>query len=1336
MTLPFAEAHVSAQLDWNDLDDELDRRVAAAAEKARKTLQEKLDKWSLTAAVKLNPAVGDFRRTAREKLAQITVVKDVELRTTAAELNKWTLDLRDRLKRKAFRVNVTPRLDMTALNAQLANLPEARVNVTLRVTAAEAARFARDLRKFLRDADFRVPIRPDLTNAAAFSAALDQLTRDRTVDVRANMRGGLGGLGGLGRGLSIPGIAKLATGITAVTAAIAALGGAAGAALGAVGALAVGLAALGPAAIAGISTLTVGLGGVKDAFSALSSAEESAASDAQAQAKAIKSATDQVTAAEKANRDAKKDSKQAEQDLTRARKDATKQMRDLNLEVRGGVLSEKEAQLDLADARKELANLKPGDDYERAQLRVAKAEQALIETRYRNHDLAEKQQESLAKGVEGSDLVTAAQDRLTAAQERVDETTSALADAQTALNEAMTQSSGAQDKAAQALAKLSPNARAWVLAVREIKPAWESLVATPTQDALFAGAAEGITSLAEAALPVLGRGMTLVATQMNALTHDFAKFWKAQENLAGIESIFAGAANFIAGMGPGLKEATTGFLSLGKAFEPVAGQIGASVGGLFGQIGAAFTTAFESGALTQLISTFGTILDGLGSGLNALIGGLIEMGNIVGPTLGPLFATLGAAIAELAPSLGQLGATFVTTLTELMPTLTTLIDALARGLEPVLPVIGSLLDSLGRALIPLVEPMSQIAQVVGTALVQAIDALAPAIGPLGEAFASMITAFAPIIPVIAEIVSGILSALAPALTTIFEALGPVIKQVGELLMPVFEQLQPILAQVAQQFGQAIASAIQQLAPHLPAMAESFGGLVAAIAPLLPQLLEIAMSLLPPLMNIIIAILPQIQMMIDAFTWLVRNVIEPYVIPYFEKMATTIGDQMNNVATIITTVRDILTGAFDTILGGIKTAVRAIGEFLTGLPEIKIPDLPGIPGRGTTIGLSGVGRAMVNWANSEGFAEGGRLIRGPGTGRSDSIPALLDGIRPLRVANGEFISTAQAYENGAPLLEALNAGWVPSPEFLRMLFTGAPGFAQGGLVTPEQLVTFAKDIEGQPYKWGGVAWGDCSGAMSALANYVVGKDPFGTRFATGNMESALAAMGAQPGLGPKGSLSFGWFNGGPYGGHTSATLPNGTNVEMGGQRGDGQYGGQAAGANDPMYTDHAHFPPEFFLGGDPKTTSSGGTPAGQSGSTLASGAASLSQTATRHGGGGAPVIGATGEPAIPDLNIDPATGAPATGIDAANRWAEQQNFGEKFQNWGIEALKEIVGEFADPFGLTPLTDMGIDRGVEALRSVKVAEVMNFYGYDPQKIADETGRMLSDRMNPVSETYRAG
>ncbi|TYQ02025.1 UNVERIFIED_ORG: tape measure domain-containing protein [Gordonia westfalica J30] len=137
------------------------------------------------------------------------------------------------------------------------------------------------------------------------------------------------------------------------------------------------------------------------------------------------------------------------------------------------------------------------------------------------------------------------------------------------------------------------------------------------------------------------------------------------------------------------------------------------------------------------------------------------------------------------------------------------------------------------------------------------------------------------------------------------------------------------------------------------------------------------------------------------------------------------------------------------------------------------------------------------------------------------------------------------------------------------------FADGG-ITGDALRRLAEGagasqpLTGAPYVWGGVNWGDCSGAMSAFARAAAGLDPFGGRFSTATMGAQIQQMGGQLGRGGSGDMRFGWRNGGAGGGHTAGTLPDGTNVEMGGGNGGGMMGGSAAGADDPSFTDHAYF----------------------------------------------------------------------------------------------------------------------------------------------------------------------
>ncbi|MFW9242840.1 hypothetical protein [Corynebacterium striatum] len=155
------------------------------------------------------------------------------------------------------------------------------------------------------------------------------------------------------------------------------------------------------------------------------------------------------------------------------------------------------------------------------------------------------------------------------------------------------------------------------------------------------------------------------------------------------------------------------------------------------------------------------------------------------------------------------------------------------------------------------------------------------------------------------------------------------------------------------------------------------------------------------------------------------------------------------------------------------------------------------------------------------------------------------------------------------------------------------FAEGG-ITAQDLRKFAegqtangfrasRPLEGAPYVWGGSNWGDCSGTMSAFAALAVGKNPFPRKFATGSEAAYLSSVGFHRGRGGEGDLRIGFRDGGPAGGHTAGTLPDGTNIEMGGGRGNGQLGGGAAGAWDSYFNEFFYLPIKKKEWKDPKVS---------------------------------------------------------------------------------------------------------------------------------------------------------
>ncbi|WP_234709484.1 tape measure protein [Mycolicibacterium cosmeticum] len=315
---------------------------------------------------------------------------------------------------------------------------------------------------------------------------------------------------------------------------------------------------------------------------------------------------------------------------------------------------------------------------------------------------------------------------------------------------------------------------------------------------------------------------------------------------------------------------------------------------------------------------------------------------------------------------------------------------------------------------------------------------------------------------------------------------------------------------------------------------------------------------------------------DKISWLWKNVAVPGfdairgAISTFWTGAKVVWDSftgvLDTIGTKISAFKDGLVGAFNTV----RDTVLRVWDKIGGVFD-KIAG--GAAAVGSFLGLGGgnTGGMVLGGRVLPGYRDGGQ-ISGPGTGTSDSIlgfPAM------VRVANGEWITNARATEGNLPLLKAINSG-VPVWDMLK---AALPRFAEGGLVGADSLVNFARGVEGAKYVRGGVNWGDCSGAVSAIANYATGRDPFGSRFATATEGEELAKRGFKPGLGPSGSLRVGWYNGGPAGGHTAATLPDGTHFEMGGARGNGQFGGSAAGAEDSMFTNRMHLPPEAMGGLD-------------------------------------------------------------------------------------------------------------------------------------------------------------
>lgn len=297
--------------------------------------------------------------------------------------------------------------------------------------------------------------------------------------------------------------------------------------------------------------------------------------------------------------------------------------------------------------------------------------------------------------------------------------------------------------------------------------------------------------------------------------------------------------------------------------------------------------------------------------------------------------------------------------------------------------------------------------------------------------------------------------------------------------------------------------------------------------------------------------------------------------------SAVGDVAKSIASGI---KDAWSG----VVNVLKAPIHAIGNILAGIPDdffgVKLTFADDIRNWGKTL---------------QNLAVGG-IVKGPGTGTSDSILGIgANGIPTARVSNGEGVVPADVLQT--PLGKLLFA----------MLLGQVPGLASGGLVGQ-----FMSSVSGYKYQIGGFGNGvfDCSGLVSAMVNVAMGRQwnqgPAGgsARTATGGEGAWLESQGFVKGAGGPGTLRVGFYNGGPGGGHTAGTLPDGTNFESNSSQGV-VFGSRAAGAADSMFTD------KYYLPRGPQVPGASGNPGSISGASFGGGGSGAFSSAGIYGSSG-------------------------------------------------------------------------------------------------------------------------
>ncbi|GAA5078567.1 hypothetical protein [Streptomyces similanensis] len=864
-------------------------------------------------------------------------------------------------------VRIRPVIDRAAYRAVKADLDVLTRTRTVPIVAdADTRAAADDLALLTRPRTVTITADADTAGAAA---RLAELARNRTATIHTNVNGSQAGqASGLissitgaasGAGSAVAGLAsKVAllgtaapvvgslVNVVAAIAPAAAVAVPAVAALGsAFGAIKLGTAGLGDAfkaafaptdstkAVKSANQIESAERAVKQAVEQVGVARENAASANQAAARQVVSAERDLTTSQQA-------AKQAQQDLNVAREEAVQNLRDLRDQLTHSALDQRSATLAVEQAQQDLYKVLADPtaselQRQQAQLTYDQAVQNLADQKQKNADLKKQVEAADKAGVEGAKNVIDAKKTQAQANQDVKDKEQALADArasqaktardgqrsiaqaQQAVADAQQRVADAQASAASgtsklndALAALSPNARAFVGAVQGLKPAWDAM-RLGVQDRLFAGIGSRLTDVGSRVIPILRDGLEDTAGVLNQMGKGALD---AVDNLAKtgmLKKILDGATQSLKPLQKAPGQIVTAFSQIAVAAQPAFRRITTGLAGGITKVTDKLGKAFESGGMEKAIDQ-----------AVSLLGDLMDVGKNVFSILGDIFMagadTGGGTIGMLKEITGEISK--ITSSPEVQGGLKALFSVMGTIAKTVAPLLGTALKFVGQIFEQLGPPVQKLVDALGKALKPVIDALGPVLVILAQVIGQILVAISPLIPVIGQLIAAALKPLGP----IFQVIGGVIEKLsptisllanalGQILTPILQGLGAVLTELVSAYADQFLKVLDELLPVIPKLipplvevAKSIGDLLLAVAPLLPQILLLGAQFTTALLPAILPLLPPLLQLVDLLVRLAVWTIQKVVLPAIQGLVTFVKDMGRKLQPFIDAVKWVTT----------------------------------------------------------------------------------------------------------------------------------------------------------------------------------------------------------------------------------------------------------------------------------------------------------------------------------------------------------------------------------------------------------------------------------------------
>jgi phage-related protein len=651
---------------------------------------------------------------------------------------------------------------------------------------------------------------------------------------------------------------------------------------------------------------------------------------------------------------------------------------------------------DTAKANK--AGVEGSEQMQRARERVATASETVAD---RERSLTKAQEEARRTGVEAARDVADAQQALREAQAGVDKAREegqrqiedaqrAVADAAAAVAEAQAAAAAQTSKFDEAMAKLAPNARSFVNAVRGLAPQWDAMRLS-VQNRLFEGLDSTVTQLGRTTIPVLQRQLTATAGVWNEIAKNAAAGVQEMARSGMLDKILAGATDNLRAFQDAPRQMITAWGQLSVAAQPAFHQLMTQFAGAIKSFSDGIAKSFESGGLEQAISSAFEIISQFGTLLGNALGVVQQIfkaasdagGQIVGALasvfgelervfaapqmqaqLRSLFASVSQIVGALVPVLGAVVQAAVPLLAAVLQPIATLATALG-------PILQQLAQMLGAALLPIIQALAPALVMIGTTIVQLVASVLPLLQPIAALIAQVITSLAPALAPVLAVITQIVNTLVGPLTRVVQALTPALVQVADLVAQAFRDVEPLLAPlvgllgtIAQLVADVFAAALQQLmrvleplirvasqlvqtvlqalAPILPAVAAGFVAISTALIAIMQPLAGVVVSLAQQLVPIITDLTPIVGALASVFAETLSQVLPP--------LATAVISLAAAFAPVLPVVAELLGMILEMAAGVLMQLLPSLLELVQAAVALTVALLPIVPPLVELVGL--------------------------------------------------------------------------------------------------------------------------------------------------------------------------------------------------------------------------------------------------------------------------------------------------------------------------------------------------------------------------------------------------